>query len=51
MTRAVEDALTKVIWRDDSQVCEHYLYKKWGSHDYVEITVRTLGESTTGESK
>jgi Holliday junction resolvase RusA-like endonuclease len=31
LTRAVEDALTGVVWRDDSQVVEHRLEKRYGS--------------------
>jgi Holliday junction resolvase RusA-like endonuclease len=30
LARAVEDALTGVLWRDDSQIVEHHLKKRYG---------------------
>lgn len=30
LTRAVEDAMTGIVWRDDAQVVEHRLFKKYG---------------------
>lgn len=39
LTRAIEDALTGVIWKDDSQIVRHALAKDWGEPSRVEITV------------
>ncbi len=44
LARAVSDALSKVIWIDDSQVVEEHLHKIWGDFCHVKITVQTLGE-------
>lgn len=30
ITRALEDALTGVVWADDSQIVKHHLYKAFG---------------------
>lgn len=30
LTRAAEDALTGILWRDDSQIVDHLLYKAFG---------------------
>lgn len=38
LTRAVEDALTGIIWRDDSQVVDHVLSKRYGPR--FETTVK-----------
>lgn len=42
LARAVEDALTGVIWRDDALVVEERLVKRYGERAGVSITVRTL---------
>ena len=42
LTRAVEDALTGVLWRDDSQVVEHLLRKVYGECSRVEVEVQVL---------
>ena len=43
LTRAVEDALTRVVWRDDSQVVIHDLRKVWSEHGYrTMVTVREV---------
>ena len=34
LARAIEDALTHVAWRDDSQVVHHDLRKMWGKNEY-----------------
>jgi Holliday junction resolvase RusA-like endonuclease len=31
LTRAIEDALTGVLWRDDSQVVDHHLHKRYSN--------------------
>ncbi|MGH9932948.1 MAG: RusA family crossover junction endodeoxyribonuclease [Pyrinomonadaceae bacterium] len=39
LARAVEDSLTGVIWRDDSQVVVELLTKEWGEPARVEVVV------------
>lgn len=40
LARAVEDALTGVIWDDDSQIVTEHLIKRYGARPGVEITIR-----------
>ncbi len=42
LARAVEDALTGVLWGDDAQVCGHELYKSWGDCYRLSVTVEAL---------
>ncbi len=42
LTRAVEDALTGIVWRDDSQVCHHVLVKAWGQDFRTVVTIERL---------
>jgi Holliday junction resolvase RusA-like endonuclease len=39
IVRAVEDSLTGIVWRDDSQVVRHFLTKDYGEPERVEITI------------
>lgn len=39
LARAVEDALTGVIWRDDCQIVNEVIGKAWGSPNRVEIQI------------
>lgn len=39
LTRAIEDALTGVVWRDDAQVVEQHLEKRWGGRAQVMVAV------------
>jgi len=39
LTRAVEDALTGVVWRNDSQVVRHELLKVWGDCFRLDVTI------------
>jgi len=39
LLRAVEDALTGVLWTDDAQVVEQHVWKEWSPQEGVEITV------------
>lgn len=40
LARAVEDALTGIVWKDDSQVCSCRVDKFWTDHSSrVEITI------------
>jgi Holliday junction resolvase RusA-like endonuclease len=42
LTRGVEDAMTGVVWRDDSQVVEQFVTKRFGEPERVKVTVWTL---------
>lgn len=39
LARAVEDALTRVIWRDDCQIVNEVIGKAWGEPARVEISI------------
>ena len=39
LARLVEDALTSILWRDDSQIVDEHLLKRWGEPARVEIEV------------
>jgi len=39
LLRGVEDALTGVVWRDDAQVVEQRVTKRYGESEGVEVTV------------
>ena len=39
LVRALEDSLTGVIWKDDSQVVTHVLHKRYGEYFKVEVCV------------
>ncbi len=45
LTRAIEDALTGVLWGDDSQIVRHFLAKDYGEPARCEVTIETLAES------
>lgn len=40
LLRAVEDALTGVLWRDDAQVVDQTARKVYGTPERVEITIK-----------
>ena len=42
LARAVEDALSGIVYKDDSQVVDHRLYKVFGSQYMVEVVVEVL---------
>jgi len=42
LVRGVEDALTGIVWRDDSQVVEQFNRKIWGEPAHVVITVERI---------
>lgn len=42
LLRAVEDALTTVLWTDDAQVVDQHVFKRYGMPERAEITVRSL---------
>lgn len=41
LLRAVEDACTGIVWRDDAQVVEQYARKQYGEPAAVTVTVRS----------
>lgn len=42
--RAIEDALTGVIYKDDSQICDHAMASRWGEPGRVEVSIWTPPE-------
>lgn len=42
LTRAVEDALTGVIWRDDCQIVDEVIHKGWGDAASCRVRIITL---------
>ena len=44
LTRAVADALTGIIWRDDSQIVEIEANKTYGSPEGAYIKIEEIGE-------
>ncbi len=42
LVRAVEDALTGVVWRDDSQVCWHITGKRWAEKYQTLVIIRPV---------
>lgn len=42
LLRAVEDALTGIVWRDDAQIVDQHAHKRYGSPERVEITVKAI---------
>lgn len=42
LIRAVEDALTGIVWRDDAQVVDQHAFKRYGAPERAEIVVRPL---------
>lgn len=42
LIKCLEDALTGIVWRDDSQVAEIDAAKFWAERDAVELTVEKL---------
>jgi Holliday junction resolvase RusA-like endonuclease len=49
LARAVEDALTGVVWRDDAQIVEERLEKHFGDPPRVEVRVWLLAEQTAAD--
>ena len=46
LARAVEDALTGIMWHDDAQICDERIVKRWGDAACVEIEVTRLAAAT-----
>ena len=49
LIRAAEDALTGVIYKDDSQICEHHSYKKYSEKIGVQIIIEQVKELENGK--
>lgn len=49
LARAVEDALTGIVWRDDSQVVSEVLQKSYGEPARCEVRVVPIERATVGE--
>jgi Holliday junction resolvase RusA-like endonuclease len=49
LARAVEDALTGVVWRDDDQIVDERLAKRYGDRARVEIRVWPSEVMTVGD--
>lgn len=44
LARAVEDALTKIIWEDDAQIVTETIHKRYNGKPGVQIVIRVEGE-------
>ncbi len=58
LARGIEDALTGIVWKDDAQIVDERLTKRWGDAACVEITVEPMtaqlelaGVAPTAEQK
>lgn len=51
LTRALEDSLTGIVWRDDSQVVEQLLSKRYGEPERAEVKVVVLTAPVAPEVK
>ena len=45
MTRAVEDALTGVIWTDDALICSESMSKRYGDKPGCHVVIRKMEEA------
>lgn len=46
LARAVEDACTGVVWRDDAQIVAELITKDWGEPARCEVTIEPITERT-----
>lgn len=44
LLRAVEDAMTGIVWKDDAQVCGGGVSKQYGDRPGAEIMVQTISD-------
>lgn len=42
VVKSVEDALNKILWVDDSQVCDHTISKRYSSTPRVEVEIELM---------
>lgn len=45
LARAIEDALTAIVWKDDSQIVESHHYKKFGTPERAEVRISRMPAS------
>jgi Holliday junction resolvase RusA-like endonuclease len=50
IARAIEDALTKVIYRDDAQIVQEYIRKVWGDTECTFVAIREVKYGQSGEN-
>ena len=53
IARAIEDALSGVIYRDDSQIVDETIRKRWAERNYTSVAIRRkvqYGGSSLGEN-
>src|SRR5262245_40763361 len=43
IARAIEDALSGVIYRDDSQIVNETIRKIWGDKEHTQVFIREVG--------
>jgi Holliday junction resolvase RusA-like endonuclease len=46
LVRALEDALSNVLWRDDAAVCEQYVFKLYGDQPGCKVTITTYASES-----
>ena len=44
LLRALEDALTGVLWRDDAQIVDQHASKRYGDPERVEVHIASIAE-------
>lgn len=44
LARGVEDAITGIVWKDDAQIVDEHLTKRYGEHPGCEVEIREAGE-------
>lgn len=47
LARAIEDAITGIVWRDDAQIVDERLAKHWGEPARVEVSIEVLSEASS----
>ena len=50
LLRSLEDALTGIIWRDDSRIVEQNVTKRYGTKPGAEVTVTVLTATPAGRA-
>jgi crossover junction endodeoxyribonuclease RusA len=51
LLRAVEDALTAIVWIDDAQIVDTHVYKRFGDIEGVDISVFRLDPGSEEEAQ
>lgn len=42
LTRGIEDACTGIVWRDDAQIVDEHLFKRWGEPARIEVKIERM---------